>query len=352
VRLMIGYFDELLHKKGSWLMNSFHSVYDFLTYVVTFPFSMGRKEPSNRIEGQSELLENRSIIFGNSPSQQPLDFRTSPSQFHSSVNSPSNFVQTNQRNLNGPVNTSVVPSPVPTPTLEPRRKTLILDLDETLVHSTTQQMFQFDLTVDVEIEGFQITMFVSKRPYLDFFLESVAKWYDVVVFTASLGQYASVVIDAIDTKRLVKQRFYRQSCTSLPFGGFVKDISIVNKPLSDVVIIDNSPVAYSWHRDNAIPISDWWGGRPEMVEDTSLLDLLPFLEALASTEDVRSILSLKDRAAQYTLNHVSPHASPLSSCIPTHGLSFNNHGHGDNSYLNMASSSFVPTVPQVVSKQS
>lgn len=64
------------------------------------------------------------------------------------------------------------PSPLPSPVIvEQKRKTLILDLDETLVHSTTQEMGQYDLNVEVSIEGFQITMFVSKRPYLDFFLE-------------------------------------------------------------------------------------------------------------------------------------------------------------------------------------
>jgi hypothetical protein len=46
--------------------------------------------------------------------------------------------------------------------------------------------------------------------------------------------------------------------------------------------------------DNAIPISDWWGTQSN-TNDTALLDLVPFLEALKSVEDVRSILSLKDR---------------------------------------------------------
>jgi len=226
-----------------------------------------------------------------------------------------------------------------------------LDLDETLVHSTTQEMSQFDLNVEVSIEGFQITMFVSKRPYLDYFLESVSKWYDVIIFTASLSQYASIVIDAIDPKKTVKERLYRQSCTALPFGGYVKDLGTLGKPLSDVVIIDNSPIAYSWHRDNAIPIADWWGPRPDMDEDTSLLDLLPFLEALSTTEDVRSVLSLKDKAVQYTLNN-NGQAQPTFGQVqtPTQPQQIPASFSSNNSFVNHKSnspSSFAQTVSHV-----
>lgn len=45
----------------------------------------------------------------------------------------------------------------------------------------------------------QLTQFyVYKRPHVDHFLSTVAQWYDIVVFTASLGEYANPVIDALD----------------------------------------------------------------------------------------------------------------------------------------------------------
>jgi RNA polymerase II subunit A small phosphatase-like protein/CTD nuclear envelope phosphatase 1 len=178
---------------------------------------------------------------------------------------------------------------------ERKRKTLVLDLDETLIHSSSSaQDIAVDFTIDVEIEGYRCLMYVSKRPHLEHFLTEAAKHFELVVFTASLKPYADMVIEHIDPQRLITRRYFRNSCDPLPQGGFVKNLTIVEPDLKSVMIIDNSPIAYSWHRDNAIPISDWWGTQSN-TNDTALLDLVPFLEALKSVEDVRSILSLKDQ---------------------------------------------------------
>jgi TFIIF-interacting CTD phosphatase-like protein len=69
----------------------------------------------------------------------------------------------------------------------------------------------------------------------------------------------------------------------------MKDLSIVEPDLSQVCIIDNSPPCYALNEDNAIPIESWVND----PFDECLLDLLPFLDALRFTDDVRSILSLR-----------------------------------------------------------
>jgi TFIIF-interacting CTD phosphatase-like protein len=86
-------------------------------------------------------------------------------------------------------------------------------------------------------------------------------------------------------------------------GLFIKDLTQVYPDLSRIVIVDNSPIAYSMQKgksvketilnfpsENAIPISDWFG---DNSQDEALLQLLPFLHALQFTTDVRSILSLR-----------------------------------------------------------
>ena len=94
--------------------------------------------------------------------------------------------------------------------LPKKKKTLILDLDETLVHSTTEKLNDtFDLSVDVQLDDYQTRLWVSKRPFLDHFLETVSQWYTLVIFTASMQQYADAVIDLIDPKRLIKRRLFR-----------------------------------------------------------------------------------------------------------------------------------------------
>jgi hypothetical protein len=54
-----------------------------------------------------------------------------------------------------------------------KRKTLILDLDETLVHSTIKTVTHHHITVDVMIDGLTCTFYVIKRPHVDIFLKKV-----------------------------------------------------------------------------------------------------------------------------------------------------------------------------------
>ena len=118
--------------------------------------------------------------------------------------------------------------------------------------------------------------FVHKRPHVDFFLEVVSQWYELVVFTASMEIYGTAVADKLDRNRgMLSRRYYRQHCT-LDFGSYTKDLSAINPDLSSVFILDNSPGAYRSYPDNAIPIKSWFND----PSDTALLNLLPVLDAL------------------------------------------------------------------------
>lgn len=176
-----------------------------------------------------------------------------------------------------------------------KRKTLVLDLDETLIHShhdgvqrqTVRPGTPPDFVLRVTIDHHPIRFFVHKRPHVDFFLECVSQWYDLVVFTASMEIYGAAVADNLDRNRgVLNRRYFRQHCT-LDFGSYTKDLSIVNEDLSSVFILDNSPGAYRYNPDNAIPIKSWFAD----PSDTALLNLLPMLDALRFVSDVRSILS-------------------------------------------------------------
>ncbi|KAF4089281.1 hypothetical protein AMELA_G00064580 [Ameiurus melas] len=159
-----------------------------------------------------------------------------------------------------------------------KRKILVLDLDETLIHSHHD---------GVVIDKHPVRFFVHKRPHVDFFLEVVSQWYELVVFTASMEIYGSAVADKLDNnKGILKRRYYRQHCT-LDLGSYIKDLSIIHSDLSSIAILDNSPAAYRSHPDNAIPIKSWFSD----PSDTALLNLLPMLDALRFTADVRSVLS-------------------------------------------------------------
>jgi RNA polymerase II subunit A small phosphatase-like protein len=121
-------------------------------------------------------------------------------------------------------------------------KTLVLDLDETLVHSSFNPTSDPDIVVSVEIQGATYLAYAAKRPGVDMFLAHLADKFEVVIFTASLPkvqtrQYADPLIDFLDTYSVVSSRLFRDSCV-LVNGNFVKDLSRLGRDLSQVVIID------------------------------------------------------------------------------------------------------------------
>ncbi|KAI6248387.1 Nuclear envelope morphology protein 1 [Erysiphe necator] len=183
------------------------------------------------------------------------------------------------------------------------QKTLILDLDETLIHSmakggrmSTGNMVEVKLqTVLMAGEntslGLQhpILYWVNKRPHCDEFLRLVCKWYNLIIFTASVQEYADPVIDLLEQDRkLFSGRYYRQHCTQRQ-GAYIKDLSSIEPDLSKVIILDNSPLSYMFHPENAIPIEGWIND----PTDNNLLHLIPLLESLQYVTDVRTFLGLR-----------------------------------------------------------
>jgi len=175
-----------------------------------------------------------------------------------------------------------------------QRKVMVLDLDETLIHShhdgiarpTVKPSTPPDFILRVPIDRHPVRFYVHKRPHVDFFLDTISQWYDLVVFTASMEVYGSAVADKLDRNTgMLKRRYYRQHCR-MDIGGFSKDLSVISPDLSRIFILDNSPGAYKTNPDNAIPIVSWFAD----PSDTALLNLLPILDALRFTNDVRSVL--------------------------------------------------------------
>jgi len=172
--------------------------------------------------------------------------------------------------------------------LQFHKKKLVLDLDETLISSSQKHCFKHDIAVQVYISGFPSTFFVRKRPHVDLFLETVHQWFELVIFTASLSPYANAVIDQLDPKRRINRRYYRQSCVNKA-GSYLKNLHTVSKDLSKIVIVDNSPIAFSLNKENGIAIPDYFGTNQQ---DESLLHLIPLLERVRDADDVRHALLL------------------------------------------------------------
>ena len=107
----------------------------------------------------------------------------------------------------------------------------------------------------------------------------------------SVQAYAEPIIDMLDPdESIFSHRLYRQNCTAHKHG-FVKDLGLLGRDLDKLIIIDNSPLCFILHMDNAIPIPSW----EHDSKDRALLQLIPLLSQLSSASDVRPYLAEKFR---------------------------------------------------------
>jgi len=167
------------------------------------------------------------------------------------------------------------------------RPLLILDLDETLVWATTKRPVQ-----PCDFRAF--SYFVTKRPHLERFLESVFSWFEVAVWTSSGEDYAGVVVREVfgDPARLAfvwsakrcTQRFDQRTAEY----HVLKDLRKVKRlgySLERVLVIDDSPEKLGRHYGNHLRLRAFEGD----PEDRELLDALPFLAWIRTQENFRRI---------------------------------------------------------------
>jgi Dullard-like phosphatase family protein len=163
-----------------------------------------------------------------------------------------------------------------------RRKTLVLDLDETLIHAYFEPCAA-DIKVPMTMDGVAYTAYVMKRPGCEEFLRKAVSLFDVIVWTASLECYAAGVIDRLEQisgcGRL--PRMYRESCTKVN-GSHAKDLRKIGVPLSDVAILDNSPHVAVLNKENLINIRNFYDDK----SDRELYNMLHFLDQLAEAPTV------------------------------------------------------------------
>jgi len=168
------------------------------------------------------------------------------------------------------------------------KKTLVLDLDETLVHSSFDSFERkSDIFLKLEIERKSIDIHVLIRPGAAEFLERMSKHFELVIFTASVSKYAEPLIDQLDVKRHCFFRLFREHCTMVN-KSFLKDLKRLDRDMKDVIILDNSPIAYALNVENGFPIKSWY----EDKKDRELYNLSPILEFLSRVNDVRDYIKL------------------------------------------------------------
>ncbi|KAJ1798028.1 hypothetical protein LPJ59_002765 [Coemansia sp. RSA 2399] len=161
--------------------------------------------------------------------------------------------------------------------------TLVLDLDETLVHCALNKVESPDLVFPVEYNGVNYNVYCRLRPGYREFLEKASQLFEVVIFTASQQVYADRLLNLIDPdRRYIRHRLFRDSCVYVNTN-YVKDLGILGRDVAKMVLVDNCPQAFAYQQSNGIPIESWY----EDKNDRELTHLMEFLLTLVDEDDVR-----------------------------------------------------------------
>jgi RNA polymerase II subunit A small phosphatase-like protein len=180
------------------------------------------------------------------------------------------------------------------------KKTLILDLDETLIHSA-----DFPPHSDVEyVKSGDPEFYVFKRPGLDCFLQIVGRMFDTFIFTYGDRAYADPILDQVFPAIPRSHRLYRDHC-SVKGHDVHKDLDIFQRPESELILVDDKSSTLRFHPRNTILIQKWQG----TPYDRDLIDWLPpILESCANAKDVRTVIAgipqTKRRASEYRTHKI------------------------------------------------
>ena len=154
----------------------------------------------------------------------------------------------------------------------------MLDLDETLVHSSVQRPTYPAKLVPVDVAT---SVWVSFRPYVRLFLEQLAPHYELVVWTAGTQAYGEAIVRELDpTGNLISGALYRQHCTYMKREKlYVKDLTFLGRDLTRVRLCDNNLNSFRLQRDRGILV-------PDFVGDPSDMYLLRLCHELIPIDDV------------------------------------------------------------------
>ncbi|KAI3812136.1 hypothetical protein L1987_16844 [Smallanthus sonchifolius] len=162
------------------------------------------------------------------------------------------------------------------PDLHPQEQhvfTLVLDLNETLLYSDWKRD-----------RGWR----TFKRPGVDDFLEHLAQFYEIIVYSDQQAMYVDPIVDRLDEKHCIRYRLSR-AATRYQDGKHYRDLSKLNRDPSRVLYVSGNALESCLQSENCVPVKPW---KCE-AEDTTLLDLIPFLEFVARHRpaDIRPVLA-------------------------------------------------------------
>ena len=149
--------------------------------------------------------------------------------------------------------------------------TLVLDLDETLVHY-------------IEEEN---SAYVQVRPYADYFLKELSKYFEIVLFTAAEEDYTDIVLKELNKNNYISHVLCRKY-TELNNNSYIKDLSKLGRDLSKVCIVDNNKDNFCLQPENGLFISSYYGEQNDNELYLLCGDLMKIIEI--QPDDIRTVI--------------------------------------------------------------
>ena len=148
---------------------------------------------------------------------------------------------------------------------------MVVDLDETLVHY-------------IEEEN---RAYVQVRPYAEYFLTEMGKFFEIVIFTAASEDYADIVLNELDKNNNISYKLYRKHTEQIN-GIFIKNLNKLGRDLSKVVIIDNNKDNFSLQPENGLHICSFIGDQNDDELFALSEDLMKIVNS--KTDDIKPII--------------------------------------------------------------
>jgi len=175
---------------------------------------------------------------------------------------------------------------------------VVLDLDETLIHATSEPAFG-----PGDFRVFDYTVY--KRPFLADFLQELARYFHVAVWSSASGDYVAAVVKEIFPDGYPLEFVWaRDRCTWNPdyrraeetdcfdyfsHYDYVKKLEKIHRRgkfhKKRILIIDDTPAKCRYNYGNAVYPAEFRGD----PADSELQRLIRYLKTLHDIEDVRSI---------------------------------------------------------------
>jgi len=189
-----------------------------------------------------------------------------------------------------------------------RKPTLILDLDQTLIYSTSSRLSGYERAKSITV-GLQ-NVWVHPRPGLFEFLKKCRSWYtEMILWTAAKAEYAEMSITKLAIEHFFDERLFNEDCyvrelesiippefqanlvleSELTNRGeqagigklFLKPLCLLNREQCFLVDDSKEMIALNSH-NQIIHIPPFTGD----INDRELNKLLPLLEQLSKSQCV------------------------------------------------------------------